>query len=323
MPNEWAQGELRNSSIASLRLRLALLSARETSSHALAISKGEQSPPDTDLLIICKPLFGQDALGDRGKRWLESIANVVARGIPTIIDYTDHHIAGNTPYAPLYEEALNLCSALITSSEPMTAEMANHFRKDRWTIEDAIDTPVVPPKSAIVDGPPTLLWYGHASNLTFLTDYLAVERGDLTGFRLLVLTDSVGANVFYKIAPKLKTRIHCELFEWSIQNMLEAAKVSDWAIIPSDPNHPTKRYVSTNRLITAFAMGLPTAASLIPSYLPHATYFKDIDTSLAFKDWTNLSQISALTKRAQREVLPKYSAQHLAAKWHSCVASYL
>ncbi len=323
MPDEWATGDLFKSTIASLRLRVALLSHGHGPSSPLAISKGEQPPECTDLLIACKPMFGNDANGDRGKRWLENICNLSTRGIPTIVDYTDHHLAANTPYKILYQEALTLCSAVITPSGEMKKAIEGHFEGDLWSIEDAVDTPVVPPKSNLVGSVPTLLWYGHASNIDFLIGYLGGQRKDLMGFRLLVLTDAIGASAFHQAASKMNTRIHCELFAWSTKNMLEAAKLSDWAIIPSDASHPSKRYVSTNRLMTAFSMGLPTAATTLPSYMPYAAYFKDIAKNTLRDDWTDLSQISALTKRAQREVLPRYSAQHLVTKWQSCVANYL
>ncbi len=323
LPQEHAGGALAKSTLASIRLRVALFESFSGLNSLFVVTKGETVPASVNVVIACKPVFGEHAQYDRGNKWLEEINDCFDRGIPVLIDYTDHHLDSETPYKSLYQDAIKACTAVIVSSDHMKAALNQYFRGDIWTIEDAVDIPIAPPKTRLVGSEPTLLWFGHAVNIDFLVSLLKPERRDLNGSQLVILTDRVGAHIFMEAASRLKTRIHCKLFEWSLANMLAAAQLSDWAIIPSDPNHRTKRHVSTNRLIMAFAMGLPTAASRIPSYLPHAAYFRNIDQFLTLNDWTNLSQISALTTRAQREVLPQYSAQHLAAKWQSCVANYL
>jgi hypothetical protein len=74
----------------------------------------------------------------------------------------------------------------------------------------------------------------------------------------------------------LRSTIRLDLANWSLQNMINASKASQCCLIPSDLNDSRKSGASSNRLITAFALGLPVSADVLESYAPYSDYFHHI-----------------------------------------------
>ena len=97
--------------------------------------------------------------------------------------------------------------------------------------------------------------------------------------------------------------------------MIVAAKHCDLCIIPSDPNDPRKAGVSSNRLLTALALGLPTAADMMDSYKPYAQFFTDIrgpEFSQLLQDPT---QFHDRVLAAQAGPVMEHSMEKIGAKW--------
>jgi hypothetical protein len=61
--------------------------------------------------------------------------------------------------------------------------------------------------------------------------------------------------------------------------MVAAARVAEFCVVPSNNWDPKKSGASSNRLLTAPALGLPTAVSMIPSCQEFSEYFFDLDTT--------------------------------------------
>ena len=95
---------------------------------------------------------------------------------------------------------------------------------------------------------------------------------------LFILTNEQGVNIFNQTKFNIDKSLSIQLGLWSIQAMINTSKFCDLIIIPSDPGDPKKEGVSSNRLITALALGLPTAASIMESYKEYNEYFTDIDS---------------------------------------------
>ena len=68
--------------------------------------------------------------------------------------------------------------------------------------------------------------------------------------------------------------------------MRVAAKVSHYALIPSDKNDPRKSGVSPGRLLTSLALGLPVISEDLHSYMPFFKFFAKVGTD----DAKNLAQ---------------------------------
>ena len=72
--------------------------------------------------------------------------------------------------------------------------------------------------------------------------------------------------------------------------------------------------MSSNRLITSFALGLPTAADNLPSYQKYSDYYVDIRSSNFF----NLAENPLLFSpnvELQESLLNKFSFKKLGSDW--------
>jgi hypothetical protein len=99
--------------------------------------------------------------------------------------------------------------------------------------------------------------------------------------------------------------------------MIDASKVSHGCLIPSDLNDPRKSGASSNRLITAFALGLPVSADLLESYAPFSSYFHNIrkePLSIFFKNFALYLEKVGI---AQGTIIPMFSEGVIAQKWRN------
>jgi hypothetical protein len=84
-----------------------------------------------------------------------------------------------------------------------------------------------------------------------------------------------------------------------------------------DDASPAKKGASSNRLLTALTLGLPTCADLIPSYLP----FRDFLTDLRGQQFDNVIMNPQANHRqielAQNHIQQHYSFQSLGQKWQN------
>ena len=137
----------------------------------------------------------------------------------------------------------------------------------------------------------------------------------MAGYNLIVLSNESGLNFFQSSYLKLLNPQQVKLALWSVDAMLQAAKLSDFCIIPSNLAIPSKIGASSNRLITSFALGLPTAADCLPSYQEFRDYFVDIRSSL-FNDFlTNPLVFSDKVISAQSLVVNRFSAEKISSDW--------
>ena len=97
--------------------------------------------------------------------------------------------------------------------------------------------------------------------------------------------------------------------------MLKVSHNVSGVIIPGDISDERKNGVSHNRLITAFALGLPVAATRYESYLEFDHQFVDIDNISEFKNFLqNPLLYSNRVEIAQRKV-KNYTQENIARKW--------
>ena len=86
-------------------------------------------------------------------------------------------------------------------------------------------------------------------------------------------------------------------------------------IIPSNPNDPKKAGVSSNRLITSLALGLPTAADKMDSYQEFNEFFTDI-RSKEFGDLIDNPDIfHNQVIEAQNRIIPYFTKEAIGQKW--------
>jgi len=97
--------------------------------------------------------------------------------------------------------------------------------------------------------------------------------------------------------------------------MIKSADIVSGVIIPGDLEDDTKNGVANIRLITAFALGLPVAATKYNSYLEFENQFVNIDNQNEFNLFLeNPSIFSGRVEVAQKKLIP-YTKEHIGLRW--------
>jgi hypothetical protein len=215
-----------------------------------------------------------------------------------------------------YEQALVFVDHCITSSEYISFLLQEQFSGPITIIEDAMEIASIKPKESLCTQPTTALWFGHSTNIHYLIDFINSSQFLLNGNNLIVLSNEAGLDVFNETTLRINSPAQIKLGLWSPDVMLQAAMVSDFCIIPSNLSDSRKLGASSNRLITAFALGLPTAADHLPSYQKYSDYYVDIRSPKFFNLVENpllFNQVS----NAQSKLLTQYSFEKIGSDWLS------
>jgi hypothetical protein len=303
--------ELNISNLASIRLRSAIV-AKYMSQHGSTISVGEFIPEIANIILVGK--IGANDITRRTKLWLDQIQSSKNKNIKIFVDYTDHHIGFESSMRNFYEAALKLADCIITPSNYLKILLNNLYSKEIFVIPDAIEVPILSPKSSKTN---RILWFGHPTNIKYLINFIEEYKKTNVLFKLLILSNDNGLNILYNHQFQNRIGFEIELQKWSVGSLISASKVSDICIIPSDPEDPKKASASSNRLITSIALGLPTAAELLPSYGEFSKYFFNIRSNSLFEIMSNSSsyETKKLISEAQQKIVPKFLPQAISQHW--------
>ena len=298
------------SNMASIRLRIGP-AIRGLIEHGEKVTFGEVIVNPTDKVIITK--IGGNNILDRQNQWLQQIEYAKLSGAKIFMDYTDHHLGFESGMSDFYRNVLCMVDVATTSSRMMQQNLAMYYSGNIKLLEDAIE--FFPHDIKPVNKPTTLLWFGHASNIEHLIPFikLGFEAGDQ--IRLIILSNEAGLKYFSRAQFNLKAEIEIQLGIWSPEAMVHASKLADACIIPINNADPKKNGASSNRLITALALGLPVAAGALDSYKDFEKYYVDINGEEFRVLIEDPSKFHDRVKLAQLEVVPKFSVQNVASKW--------
>ena len=215
-----------------------------------------------------------DDSGTRRGIWLDKIEKLKSRDKILLLDYTDNHFSKEGIVGDFYREIKPAVSGLILPSEKMKENIDSDWDGFTKVIPEPVEVDFLDPNRQKPDySEMTALWFGHNSNLGFLMKYIATTIHNYPPKRLIILTNNMPTQVVRegaKLAPK---GLEIKLGQWSMDNMRKAAKVSHYALIPSEKNNPRKSGVSPGRLLTSMALGLPVIAEPLDSYLPFEEFF--------------------------------------------------
>ena len=300
---------LQQSNLASIRLRAAVcLRAAVGKQWHANISDGQQSS-GASTVIVGKLDFITDA--GRPERWLRHLASARKRGARIVIDYTDHHLETGTAADGFYAEALDFADLVICSSTRL-ARLICPFRAGPIAIiEDPIEVPITPPLACDRE-PRTALWVGHSTNLPYLLEFLCNDFALPEPMRLIAMTNAYPLpNDYARMLerPSLSQLEIC-VVPWSLPDMIAAASISDACWIPAGLNSKRKTGASSNRLLTALALGLPVAADELESYLPLRKYFASLHTP----------EFAALMREPEAHFVKVREAQVLIARDYTMAA---
>ena len=308
--------------LASLRLRAgSLLSVIEKIPN-IKLTIGEPIPNEADICIVSKP--GLPKIEINTQNWLTELKRYKLAGGKIVIDYTDDSLRTKTPRSFFYEECIRLATGYVAAS-PYLAECLKEYCDTHVdVIEDPIELHFIPPKQD-ANWRRSLLWFGHSANLPYLSEFLTKFQYQ-DPYQITVLTNIEGLNLIHKKNghfPFRKGKFDSLYGVWNMSAMDVAAQTSDIAIIPSDPNDPKKMGVSSNRLLTALAAGLPTAADRMASYLPFKDYFADIRSDALYEMLMDPVNWRDRILEAQNIISRDYSMDSIGQKWISLIFKYM
>lgn len=309
--------DLKLSLLASVRIRLGV-AATVLAERQWGVTIGDNPPSPINLLFIGK--IGAASIEARAPIWIRAIEKAKASGAKIILDYTDHHLGFPSVMSPFYRDALPLVDVAVTPSSAMEKNL-----KDYWTgpinqIEDPFEVPILNPE-LINRSSNRLLWFGHRSNLQYLVNFISTESALSKTSKLLILTDSIGLQLLSTSKISNAWRQKIEMAEWSLSMMVSAARMCNGCIIPSDPKDPKKRGASSNRLITALALGLPTAADQLDSYTDFSDFFVDIRCEKAAHFFKNPAEYQKQVTEAQRTIIDQFTINSVSRKWAATIAA--
>lgn len=285
---------------------------RHAAEHNAVVTAGNSIPARTDNLIIGK--IGGNKITKLAAQWRSHIESCKTSGTRVILDFTDNHLDAQTELTAFYKGVLNLVDSVVCSSSFLANAMTKYFSGPISCIEDPIEITPQPPKLSPF-WPRTILWFGHSSNLPYLANFLPRLQAKVP-IRLLILSDLNGLQSLEHAQLKIPQNLLIELRGWSLESMGKAAAESDCCIIPSNPTDPRKAGVSSNRLLTSLALGLPTIANSLASYIPFSEYFSNIDDPSSTNVVINPCAFSDQVSKAQQMIIPRYTMQAIAHKWY-------
>lgn len=302
---------LASSNLASVRMRalpasLALLAADQT------VTWGEVVQGKPDRMLVTK-IGGQD-IQVRQAQWLRQIAQAKDLGTSIWVDYTDHHLGFESVMSGFYGSVLELADAFTVPNSSMHQMLSAHWQGPVHVVPDAIEIDCIAPKKTKGE-PVTALWFGHASNVAYLRSFLEEGLVADRSLRLIALSNETGLRILIDRPIEARVPLEIVVGEWSLDTMRDAAKQSDLCWIPSDPQDPRKMAVSSNRLMTALALGLPTAADTLDSYVEFGAYFTDIRSDDFARMLVQPTIYGDAVVEAQGMIVPRFSQSTISAAW--------
>ena len=297
--------------LASIRLRLGMAATAAVASGS-SVSMGDVVPDVASHILIGK-IVKRD-FDTRMELWLSQIAKARARGAHISLDYTDHHRVSNSPLSPFYLKVFEFVDSIIVPSHHLRESLQydKTIVQPVFVIEDPIECKVLPPKETAAN-PPAALWFGHGSNLKFLVDYLAKwPEAAPSELHIVSSLDVLAAMQQMNIDAPRPVDIH--FHEWTITKVEEIAPLVSLCIIPSDTGSH-KAFASANRLVTSLALGIPTAASTIPSYAEFADYFMPLESKNIDEFFTAPHAYADKLRQFQANVAGRFSQENAVARW--------
>ena len=305
---------LQNSQLASIRLRTSVAAeAAQILNYQVSLSDG-QSNKYTDLIVVGKVNNIND--DKRPERWLQRIKKTKVFGGKIIIDYTDHHIERNTASGDFYRKSIIYADAIVCSSEQLKNSIINYFKGPILVIEEPIDVSIIPPKEKNNEIK-NMLWFGHASNLPYLFDCLLNTFNSDIHARLIIMTNAYPFPEEYSnlLSADVLENIEINVVPWSTNDLMQAANISDFCILPTGYKDSKKAGASSNRLITALSLGMPVLSDHLISYQKFNNYFETLNIDNLLKYTLKPDYDFQKIKDFQKIVAPDYTRKNLLHNW--------
>ena len=311
----WLSGVTNFSISAGIRLRAQLFYLEELK-KLINFSIGHTISSNPDLIIVGKPGRNNYVLQEQWIKILEKYQNKII-----ILDYLDHYIDDqihdNENYSSFYKRAIKLVNCVVCSSSKLKSNLSRFTEKKIYIIEDPYEVEINTSLQKRNTG--NFFWFGSQNNLKYLFNLIqknSIERK----INLLIQTDNIGLNLCSQNYEKLKKKNISLFFDrWSLNNMTRIIPDISGILIPGNVDDQMKNGVSSNRLLTSFALGRPVSATSYDSYQEFYDYFSDIDDYDKFNFFLkNPLYFNSMIIESQKKI-KKYSKKNLSKKWRELI----
>jgi len=311
--------QAKSSFIASTRMRAAVTMEIENSNISVSVTHDLNIKSNTNIIGVGKIVLVNDP--NQGAKWLELIRHQKSKGVKIFLDYTDHHLRASnlrTPIYKVYEDILLECDYVTTSSNYLEKSINNKLDIKTFIIEDPIEFDIFSPKKSLQELP-TGFWFGHSSNIEYLIKFLQNEFNPSRKIRIIVMSNihAFSKDIIDYLNKNISPLVELAVVEWSIENMKIAASISDFCIIPCGVKDERKEGVSSNRLITALALGLPCFADSVFSYKEFQKFYTPLSTLNIELFYINPIYFIEKTIAAQSLVSDRFSKKKIIKDWYN------
>lgn len=302
--------EINEDGLASLRLRSALFNKEIFSDYQTTFHEKIENINLIDFLFVGKFISKRE---DLFYLWNEYIHQFKIHKKPIFLDYTDHNLIKENEFIKnFYNENLKKSTKIVVSSSKMKEHLIEYDSKIS-IIEDPLEISIEKIKK---NNNSIFLFYGNHLNLKYLLNLIPLWDTSKE-YTLIIQSSEIGLKLIQDQSRDIykPVNLNIHLQHWSIKNMLKVAENVSGIIIPGDIHDDRKNGVSHNRLITAFALGLPVAATRYESYLEFDHQFADIDNKTEFVNFLqNPLLYSSRVEMAQKKV-KNYNQENIVKKW--------
>ena len=227
-----------------------------------------------DAVVIAKVFIDQNRLDQEAPGLLQLVAEIGARGIKLLADFSDNTFL-NPRRGPVDRSLANIVDLVVASTPGLAQVLSVETHVPVVSVTDPVEGQRGEPRVAVDAGSPgaplKLLWFGHWSN--FHTLQIAWEQlTPLAAERPLswvILSRPGGRHeeaVARMDAEWRKTGSACRFRPWSVAAVFEALRECDAVVIPSDPLDPEKSIKSPNRFCESVWAGRFVVAHQLPAY---------------------------------------------------------
>jgi len=254
-----------SSSVASVRYRLIIparaLDGDGFESRVTYVSAGANRRTllerfqGAQAVVFGKLLAAPDGFTREAEQALELMAQLRARGVAVLADYSDDHFA-DPLRGPAYTAIANAVNGVVASTPGLAEVIKQHTSVPVSVITDPVEGLRAEPR--VAERPPyRLLWFGHPLNLDTLKHGLPqLERVVAEIPHLLTLVTAPGAGAESFRPGRFRA--------WSSQAMQEELQSCDAVVIPSNPHDPRKAVKSPNRFTESVWAGRFVLAHALP-----------------------------------------------------------
>jgi hypothetical protein len=263
-------------------------------------------------VVFGKLLAVPGGFAREAEQTLELIAELRARGVAVLADYSDDHF-GDPLRGPAYTAVANAVDSVVASTAGLAEVIKQHTSAPVSVITDPVEGSRGEPR--VAERPPCrLLWFGHPLNLDTLKYGLPqLERvaAEIPYSLALVTAPGAGAEA---LAP-------ARFRAWSAQAMREELQSCDAVVIPSNPHDPRKAVKSPNRFTESLWAGRFVLAHALPAYEELADYGwvgEDLGEGLKWLA-VHTREASVRIERGQAEIAARFTPQVVAQAWKAAI----